>query len=213
MSGFGRCAVMTQLPSAVDTGLDPTDGAAAAARVDAASLDQRRLGNEARRSASVYSAPEMLADSSTATDRVDVYSVAALIWFIRVGHDPDSPLAAGISRRGRPAKRTAGPPGFGHPAPSARLSWPQLAEVVSRASDPDLAERPSADELVQDLEALRCGGGRDAGRCAPRSPARPSCMPWLRTGARPAQPPRAAEPQRLGGDSEQHHVVSSLVLR
>ena len=222
VSGFGRCAVLRQLPDAVDAGLHLGDAATAGARLDAASLDQRQLEIEAQRSASVYMAPEMLAEPTTTTDRVDIYSVAALIWFIRAGRDPDWPLAAGISRRGRPTKRVARSPGSRLPASFALLSWPQLAEVVSRASDPAFAERPSADELVEDLEAVRCGGGRDADRCSPQPPhahARSGCMPWLRAGAclaegaaspRPAaRPPLPAAQERW----EEAHVVSSLVLR
>ncbi len=77
----------------------------------------------------------------------DVHAMASNIWFMRTGRHPAHP-----SPPGAPAavKRIG--------AAATKVKWSALAAVIAAAWAPDPAARPSAERLLELLEALRDGG-------------------------------------------------------
>ena len=178
VSGFGHCSVMTseQVRTIADTGQQTTTRHICSLSTAAGGQEPRSFGVEGETSA--YMAPELHSEPSRADDRADIFSAAVLIAFIRTGHDPHSPVTAGTSRSDHPAKLASV---FPWPRPyEASLRWPQLAGVVNRACAPDPENRPSAQGLLEDLEAL-CPCSRAAGSCWTSS-ATSGWTAWRRTG-------------------------------
>ena len=110
---------------------------------------------------SFYVAPELARDPTLRDCRADVYSVAAVLWYMRMARHPQSsdfpqppsrpsvaPCAADAVQLLRPCVRG--------------LGWTALAGVVARGWAEEAWARPTSDGLTGELEGLL--GGRAAMR-------------------------------------------------
>jgi len=96
-----------------------------------------------------YMAPEVYQDDPQYDEKVDIYSSGLILWYIALGERPFDRVPAEVVAD-KAARSNLRP----NLEPVKLRFGPEFAELVARAWSSDPAARPSAGQMVEELEAM-----------------------------------------------------------